>query len=64
MKKKILMGLLTVAMCFTLVSCSENEATNNLSSNNNDIPTTTNNNSKKICQIIILNIEFFCKSFL
>ena len=46
MKKKILTGLLIIVMCFTLVSCSENETTNNLSSNNEDIPTTKNNNSK------------------
>ena len=46
MKKKILTGLLIIVTCFTLVSCSENETTNNLSSNNEDIPTTKNNNSK------------------
>ena len=35
MKKKLLIGVLALVMCFTLVGCGKTESNNNNNSNNN-----------------------------
>ena len=59
MKKKILISLLIVVVCFALVGCGKKKAENNIPSNNgntiNDNTNTTNNNSTVVSDSLAIS---------